>query len=409
MSKSRLVLAALVYEKRSIGEVVSTFGVARSWVYALLARYKAEGEAAFEPRSCRPKSSPSAISTETLIAIIKVRDELVGQGLDAGAHTICWHLAQHQGLTVSAATVWRYLHKTEMITPEPKKKPKSSYIRFEANLPSETWQTDFTHHRLTDGTPGGTPGGTDVEILSFIDDHSRYALAVVAFRRVSGASVVNTFRKAVAAHGIPASVLSDNGLVYTTRFAAGGRHHGRNGFEHELHRLGVKQKNSRPNHPTTCGKVERFQQTMKKWLRAQQPQPATITELQTLLHQFVDHYNNRRPHRSLNRRTPLAAWLSRPKASPQGSNAGTHYRIRHDLITDHGTVTLRHAGKLHHIGIGRHHARTRIILLIEDLHIRIIDATTGALIRELILDPNKNYQPQEQNAPNRRFVASSMS
>jgi len=382
------VLAALVYEKRSISEVVSTFDVARSWVYKLLSRYKAEGQAAFEPRSRRPHTTPRAISTETLIAIIKVRDELAGQGLDAGPDTICWHLATHYRITVSPTTVWRYLHKAEMITPEPRKKPKSSYIRFEANLPNETWQTDFTHHRLSTGQ--------DTEILSFIDDHSRYALAIVAFRRVSGASVVATFRKAVAAHGIPASVLSDNGLVFTTRFAQGGKHHGRNGFQHELHKLGVVQKNSRPNHPTTCGKVERFQQTLKKWLRAQTPQPATITELQTLLNEFIDHYNTRRPHRSLGRRTPLAAWLSRPKTGPTGSNTGIHYRIRHDRIDDAGKVTLRHAGRLHHIGIGRRHARTRIILLIEDLHIRIIHGTTGALLQELDLDPNRGYQPQQQ-------------
>jgi transposase len=206
------------------------------WIYRLLSRYRAEGEAAFTPRSRRPTRSPSAIPTETAELILKLRAELQAAGHDAGAHTICWHLAQHYNIKVSAATVWRYLHKAEMITPEPRKKPKSSYIRFEANLSNESWQTDFTHHRLADGTPGGT----DVEILSFIDDHSRYALAVTAHRRVTGANVVATFRKAVAAHGIPASVLSDNGLVYTTRFAQGGRHHGRNGFEHELHKLGIE-------------------------------------------------------------------------------------------------------------------------------------------------------------------------
>src|SRR5581483_4326056 len=129
---------------------------------------------------------------------------------------------------------------------------------------------------------------------------------------------------------------------------------------------------------------------------AQTPQPATITELQTLLNEFIDHYNTRRPHRSLGRRTPLAAWLSRPKTGPTGSNTGIHYRIRHDRIDDAGKVTLRHAGRLHHIGIGRRHARTRIILLIEDLHIRIIHGTTGALLQELDLDPNRGYQPQQQ-------------
>ncbi len=390
MSKSRLVLAALIYEKRSISEVVAAFGVARSWVYTLLSRYRDEGDAAFTPRSRRPHTSPAAIPTETLILILKIRDELAGQGLDAGAHTICWHLATHHRVTVSPATVWRYLKKAELVEPQPKKKPKSAYIRFQAALPNETWQTDFTHHRLADGT--------DTEILTFIDDHSRYALAVTAHRRVGGPTVVATFRKAITAHGIPASVLSDNGLVFTTRFARGGRHDGRNAFEHELARQGVVQKNSRPNHPTTCGKVERFQQTMKKWLRAK-PAPATINDLQQLIDQFVEHYNTQRPHRSLDRRTPLAAWISRPKATPQGSPAGTHYRIRHDRVDDAGKVTLRHAGRLHHIGIGRRHARTRIILLIEDLHIRVAHAVTGQLLQELTLDPTRGYQPQQTETP----------
>lgn len=388
MSKSRLVLAALVYEKRSIAEVARTFEVHRSWIYKLLSRHKAEGDAAFEPRSRRPHTSPAAISTETMIWILKIRDELASQGLDAGAHTICWHLATHHHITVSPATVWRYLKKAELVEPQPKKKPKSSYIRFQAALPNETWQTDFTHHRLS--------SGHDTEILSFIDDHSRYALAITAHRRVTGNIVVSTFRKAVAAHGIPASTLSDNGLVFTTRLAGGKG--GRNGFEHELARLGVRQKNSTPGHPTTCGKVERFQQTMKKWLRAQ-PKAATITELQHQIDAFTAYYNTQRPHRSLSRRTPLAAWLSRPKATPAGSQAGTHYRIRHDVIDGTGTVSLRHAGKMFHIGIGRTLATTRVILLIEDLHIRVIHARTGALIRQLTLDPTRDYQPQDEKTP----------
>ena len=96
-------------------------------------------------------------------------------------------------------------------------------------------------------------------------------------------------------------------MVYTVRFAGGKG--GRSKLEHELRRLNIVQKNSRPNHPTTCGKVERFQQTMKKWLRAQPDQPATLTELQVLLDRFRDDYNQRRPHRSLEHRaTPAAAY-----------------------------------------------------------------------------------------------------
>ena len=182
-------------------------------------------------------------------------------------------------------------------------------------------------------------------------------------------------------------------MVYTTRYSGGKG--GRNAFEAQLRRLGVVQKNSRPNHPTTCGKAERFQQTMKKWLAAQPVQPTTIAQLQTLLDAFAATYNHRRPHRSLPQRaTPATVYAARPKATPAASrDADTHDRIRRDRVDATGVVTLRHAGRLHHIGIGRTHARTHVLLLVQDLHIRIVNAATGELLRELILDPTRDYQP----------------
>jgi transposase InsO family protein len=278
-----------------------------------------------------------------------------------------------------------------LVTPEPNKRPRSSYIRFQAEQPNETWQADFTHYRLVDGT--------DTEILTWLDDHSRYALHVSAWPRVTGPIVRDTFRQAVHAHGVPASTLTDNGMVFTTRLS-GGRG-GRNALEHELRRLHIRQKNSTPNHPTTCGKVERFQQTMKKWLRAQPDQPTTLTQLQALIDRFTNTYNHQRPHRSLpHRATPAAVYNHLPKALPATSrDADTHTRIRHDRIDDSGAVTLRYNGRLHHIGIGRTHTRTHVIMLIDDLHVRVVNAATGELLRELTIDPTRDYQPQNKNPP----------
>jgi hypothetical protein len=140
-------------------------------------------------------------------------------------------------------------------------------------------------------------------------------------------------------------------MVFTTR-SAGGRG-GKNAFEKELRRLHVTQKNSTPNHPQTCGKVERLHQTQKKWLTAQPDQPATIDELQALLDPFRDEYNHRRPHRGLNRTTPATAYAARPKATPTGARTDSHDRTRRDTIDESGVVTLRHNGRLHHIGTGR--------------------------------------------------------
>lgn len=119
-------------------------------------------------------------------------------------------------------------------------------------------------------------------------------------------------------YGCPASTLTDNGMVYTVRHASTHVRGGRNAFEAELAALGVRQKNSRPNHPTTCGKVERFQQTTKVWLARQPHQPETLDELNTDLETFRHAYNHHRPHRSLGRRTPAAAYTARPKAGPTG-------------------------------------------------------------------------------------------
>lgn len=361
-----------------MAEVAATYQVARSWVYDLVARYHSEGDTAFEPRSRRPLSSPRTTPTATVELIIQVRDELVLHGLDAGAGTIVWHLRQHHQLSVSPATVYRILRRAGLTKVEPKKRPRSSYLRFQADLPNECWQADFTHWRLADGT--------DVEILCWIDDHSRHAISVTAHRRVTGPIVVDVFTNALQAHGVPASTLTDNGMVFTTRLS-GGRG-GRNGFEHLLDSLGVVQKNSRPNHPTTCGKVERFHQTLKRWLTAH-PAAATIDELQALCDRFVDAYNHRRPHRSLADRTPAAAYQTRPKAAPAGTHQ-THYRVRHDRVS-YGNVSLRVGGVLHHIGLGRHLHGTPIIMLINDLDVRVINATTGEIIRQLTINPDRRY------------------
>lgn len=381
MSKARLIITAVVVEGRSPSEVARTYGVARSWIYTLLARYRTEGDTAFEPRTRRPRTRPAATPTATIELIATLRRRLSAQGLDAGADTIVWHLQHHHQITISRATVYRTIRAAGLITPEPKKKPKSSYIRFQAEQPNETWQADFTHHRLADGA--------DTEILTWLDDHSRYALSVTAHQRVTGPLVVSTFRETTARHGVPFSTLTDNGLVFTTRFSNLGRT-SRNGLETELVKLRVRQKNSRPNHPTTCGKVERFQQTMKKWLRAQ-PAAATIDELQTRIDAFVDNYNHHRPHRSLaNRSTPALAYTTRPKATPGNDHPDTEFRVRHDRVNS-GNVSVRINGGMHHIGLGRTLDGTRIIMLIHHLDIRVIHATTGEITRSLTIDPNRRY------------------
>lgn len=398
MSKARLVITAVVVEGRSQAEVARAYGVSQPWISRLVARYRAQGETAFEARSRRPHRSPNATSADVVDRVLALRKDLSDQGLDAGPHTIAWHLQHHHQTTLSPATISRILTRHGAVTPDPAKRPKTSLRRFEADLPNETWQADFTHWHLTRNHGRGPDRRVEAEILSIIDDHSRYLIASVAAYRITGPIVVATFRQAFAQFGFPASTLTDNGMVFTTRFGGGPRgRHSRNGLETLLADHHIQQKNSTPNHPQTCGKIERVQQTLKRWLSAQDPVP-TLSQLQTQLDAFRDHYNHHRPHRALGRRVPAVAYQARPKATPTPGEATStpHARVRRDTIDATGVVTLRHHGRLHHIGIGRTHARTHVLLLIQDLDIRVINADTGELLRELVLNPDKDYQPTGQ-------------
>jgi transposase InsO family protein len=280
----------------------------------------------------------------------------------------------------SVSTIWRILRREGLVAPQPQKRPRSSLIRFCAELPNEMWQADVTHWPLA--------GAGHAEILNLLDDHSRLFLVSRAFPTVKAADVVDVFRMAVALHGAPASLLCDNGAVFTATPRGG-----KVLLQLELERLGIAAKNSRPYHPQTCGKVERLHQTLKRYL-ARQPPAKTLGELQAQLDAFARYYNTTRPHRALGGRTPLQAYSARIKARPASTEGPeTHFRVRHDKVDTHGTVTLRHKSKLHHIGIGRAHKGRPIKLLIADRDIRVLDRGTGELIRRLTLDPACDYQP----------------
>jgi len=239
MSKARSIILSVTVEGVSQAEAAARYGVSRSWVSKLMARYRVEGDAAFEPRSRRPKSSPSRVSDVVNAQIVNLRGVLAEQGLDAGPHTIQWHLQHHHGVAVSVSTIRRRLVAAGLIEPAPRKRPKKSYVRFAADLPNETWQSDFTHIWLADGS--------DTETITWLDDHSRYALHVSTHQRITGPIVVDTFNKTAQTHGYPASVLTDNGLVYTTRFA--GYPGGRNGLETRLADLHITQNTPDPAIP----------------------------------------------------------------------------------------------------------------------------------------------------------------
>ncbi len=379
MDVGRYLVEAHLREGRAIAELARLHGVHRSWLYKLLRRYRSEGERGLVPRSRRPQRSPTAMPADLAEEIVRIRSSLLAEGLDAGALTIQWHLARRHAQVPSASSIIRLLRRRGLVIPEPRKRPRSSFIRFEAALPNELWQTDATHWRLADGSA--------VEILNVLDDHSRLLVAATAFRTVKATDAVAVFHQAAARVGYPAALLSDNAAVFS-----GSSRQGQVALESELERLGIRSSHARPYHPQTCGKVERFHQTQKRWLRAQPP-AATLEELGSQLDRQRLHYNLHRPHRAIGRRTPAEVFEAKVKAGPGSAPAPAHYRVRYDTVDRHGKVTLRYDSRLHHIGLGRAHRGKSIVLFVADRLVRIV-TVDGELLRELVIDPTRDYQRQ---------------
>jgi len=376
--KNEIIVASVLSQGLGVRATARKYGVSPAWVSTLVSRYRAEGPSALEPRSKRPLSNAKATPPEVEDRIIELRKELLDLGADAGADTIHTHLEREGLRTPSLSTIQRILTRRGFVTPAPKKRPKSSYIRFQASLPNECWQSDMTHWHLEDGT--------GVEIVTFLDDHSRMVLSIRVFPTTSMQSVRRLFHHTRAIHGTPASVLTDNGAIYNA-----GARGGRTGFESDLISAGVLYKHSRPYHPQTCGKVERWHRTLKGFL-AKRP-AGTLGELQTILEDIVRYYNDVRPHRSLERRTPATAYNARAKAQPHTLINNPHWRIRKDVVDMRGHVTLRYLGKLRHLNVGWSYRGQRICLFVLD-DVVTFASEDGEFIGETRLDPSRDYQPK---------------
>jgi transposase InsO family protein len=379
------LVAAIADSSINVSAFCREHGISRETFYVWRRRYGAEGMAGLVPRSSATKTSPGRTPTAVEDTIIALRKELDEAGLDAGPATIHVHLVRRHAQAVpSIATIWRILVRRGFVTPQPRKRPQASWKRFEASTPNELWQADVTKWHIATG---------EVDILTFLDDHSRLVVGCRAVRSATTEVTWDVFCAASQRWGMPHGQLSDNGLNFSGRLRGF-----EVAFEINLRAAGVQPITSRPYHPQTCGKIERFHQTLKKWLR-RQPLARTLRQLQAQLDRFIDYYNTQRPHRAINHHTPLERW----SATPTITNSATPLPQRPRTLT----ITVDNQGKIQcrpwiiHVGVD-YIGRTTT-LHIDDTHAAIyID---NQLIRHLKLDHTRSYQPShtKRGGPRRRL------
>ncbi len=387
MSKHRVAVLKVVSGQLSVTAAAAECHLSRGHLQRLLARYREEGLDSVEPRSRRPLTSPHAVPDGLRERIVALRTGLVAGGLDAGPATIAWHLAREGLAAPSTSTIRRVPRAAGLVVPEPHKRPRSSWIRSGAAQPNEAWQSDLARRRLADGS--------EVGIASWLDDHSRFLLGCTAFRRVSGHDVVATLAAAGDGHGWPAATLTDNGTVYTARLVGG-----RNGPGHLPARLGTRRRNGSPGHPQTQGKVERLHQTPRRWL-GRQPAAQDLAALQAQLDAFRTIHDEQRPHRAIGRRTPGEAHRATPKARPAGPRAQGPFRLRHDTTDGRGTMTVRRAGRLHHLKVGQAHARTRVLAVVDEAEVTVVALETGEVLSAHPIDPARGHWRNTRRGPGR--------
>ena len=360
-------------------------GISRKTFYKWRRRFAALGVEGLQEVSRRPRRSPGATSAELEDAIVARRKQLLDEGLDAGPETIRSMLLASGGAAPARATIARILVRRGLVVPAPRKRPRSSLHRFVYARPNECWQSDWTSWGLADGRPAAIAGT--------LDDHSRLLVGLGAGPgEGTGALVWSVMAAAIGAYGVPQRALSDNGSCYSQARRGGTPA----AFEANLRALGCQPITSSPYHPQTCGKIERFWQTLKKWLTAYEIRhgaAADVHELNRRLVRFADYYNTGRPHRALRGRTPAQSFAATVAARPADRplpEPVTTYRCR---IGARGVMP-----------VGRYQVHVgscwngQTLTAIKD-GTRVALFAGHHLVRALDINPDRTYQPAKHEQP----------
>jgi transposase InsO family protein len=368
-TKLRAIFAGGVRQVR-VSELCRELEISRQTFYKYRRRWEAEGPAGLVERSRRPRRSPRMLDVAVEDEIVRLRKELP---LDNGAQSIAYRLDRAGWAVPSVATIHRVLVRRGLVTCQPQKRPRSSWRRFEWPRANDAWQIDATHWVLA--------SGREVWVMDMLDDHSRVALAARACTGATVTAAWGAFCDASQRWGLPAHVMSDNGSCFTGRFFSGGE----NDFERNLRALGVRHLLSSPGHPQTCGKLERFHQTLKRWL-ATQRRARSLSELQRQLDRFLAFYNDDRPHRALHGATPLESWTASERAVP-GAPLPAPPSAELRIVAANGTLSWDH----YRVGVGSRHTGEQLLVIARGDELTIFGGR--GLIRRLRIDPNRRHQP----------------
>jgi putative transposase len=355
-------------------------GVDRRTFYRHKARIQAEGQ--WQPRSHRPHSSPGQTPATVEAEIVRLRAALApDNGADAIGAALRQIAAEQDwaaaGLRVPhRSTVNKILRRAGLVTPQPQKRPKSSFRRFAYARPRDCYQIDATELKLATGQAA--------VVFDVLDDCTRLLAACHAADAETATAAITAITAAAAACGPPAIVLSDNGSAFT----GGGRSTAtRSSFTRTAAAMNTRLIHSSPYHPQTCGKVERHHQTLQKWL-ATQPPPATLTDLQSLLDTYRTWYNTQRHHTSLGT-TPQHAWDTAPAHGGPGQLPRQHdATIHHLTVAPNGTLSI---GSNYLISVGRPRAGQTLTAIRDHDHVTIY-TPDGDPLGHLHLNTGKHYQ-----------------
>jgi transposase InsO family protein len=359
-------------------------GISRKTFYKYVIRFQAIGVEGFYPDSRRPRTSPTRLSVELEDVLITIRKQEADAGWDYGADAVLLRLDEQvlagtsswpadRGLP-ARSTVNRVFDERGQLAKVPQRKPRRRTRRFQRSEVNALWQFDGFEYLLATGLK--------VIVLHLTDDCSRTDLALQAAASENGHDIWLTFCLAVERYGLPAQVLTDNGSGFS-----GKRRGWVSVFERQLTDLGVQAITARVSHPQTCGKNERAHQRVQKWLERRPPANDT-TELQDLLDEYRQGYNNRR-NQVLGKLTPHQRFDLGPLATVPDLPPATTTLTRH-IVTSTGSIGLD--GRL--IGLGRGHAGKPAITFRTGAFVAIF--IDDELARSLTLDYTRRYQPQDR-------------